>query len=57
MLKEAKQKYRGMFETQTSGNKTRSGEIGLNNIRTLVSPTVTQEFYFSQAFIDVEAYL
>ena len=29
-----KQKYRGMFETQKSGNKTSSGEIGLN-IRTL----------------------
>ena len=25
----AKQKYRGMFETQKSGNKTSSGEIGL----------------------------
>ena len=24
------QKYRGMFETQKSGNKTSSGEIGLN---------------------------
>ena len=35
----AKQKYRGMFETQKSGNKTRSGEIGLN-IRTLASSDV-----------------
>ena len=29
-----KQKYRGMFETQKSGNKTSSGDIGLNT-RTL----------------------
>ena len=34
-----KQKYRGMFETQKSGNRTSSGEIGLN-IRTLASPKV-----------------
>ena len=39
MEPDAKQKYRGMFESQTSGNKTRSGEIGLN-IRTLASPKV-----------------
>ena len=32
-----KQKYRGMFETQKSRNKTSSGDIGLN-IRTLASP-------------------
>ena len=31
-----------MFETQKSGNKTRSGEIGLN-IRTLASPKVGQD--------------
>ena len=31
-----------MFETQTSGNKTSSGEIGLN-IRTLASPNVGQD--------------
>ena len=37
-----KQKYRGMFETQKSGNKTSSGEIGLN-IRTLASPKVGQD--------------
>ena len=37
-----KQKYRGMFETQKSGNKTSSGEIGLN-IRTLESPKVGQD--------------
>ena len=33
----AKQKYRGMFETQKSGNKTSLGEIGLD-IRTHASP-------------------
>ena len=38
-LSEAKQKYLGMFETQKSGNKTSSGEIGLD-IRTLASPKV-----------------
>ena len=37
-----KQKYRGMFETQKSGDKTSSGEIGLN-IRTLASPKVGQD--------------
>ena len=37
-----KQKYRGMFETQKSGNKTSSGEIDLN-IRTLASPRVGQD--------------
>ena len=37
-----KQKYRGMFETQKSGNKTRSGEIGIN-IRTLASPKVGED--------------
>ena len=31
-----------MFETQKSGNKTSSGEIGLN-IRTLASPKVGQD--------------
>ena len=31
-----------MFETQKSGDKTSSGEIGLN-IRTLVSPKVGQD--------------
>ena len=38
----AKQKYRGMFETQKSGNKTSSGEIGLD-IRTHASPKVGQD--------------
>ena len=38
-LSEAKQKYRGMFENQKSGNKTSSGEIGLD-IRTYASPKV-----------------
>ena len=37
-----KQKYRGMFETQKSRNKTNSGDIGLN-IRTLASPKVGQD--------------
>ena len=37
-----KQKYRGMFETQKSRNKTSSGDIGLN-IRTLASPKVGQD--------------
>ena len=39
---EQKQKYRGMFETQKSRNKTSSGDIGLN-IRTLASPKVGQD--------------
>ena len=38
----AKKKYRGMFETHKSGNKTSSGEIGLN-IRTLASPNAGQD--------------
>ena len=38
----AKQKYRQMFQTQKSGNKTSSGEIGLD-IRTHVSPKVGQD--------------
>ena len=37
----AKEKYRGMFETQKSGNKTSSGEIGLD-IRTHASLKVGQ---------------
>ena len=37
-----KQKYRGMFETQKSRNKTSLGDIGLN-IRTLASPKVGQD--------------
>ena len=37
-----KQKYRGMFETQKSKNKTSSGDIGLN-IRTFASPKVGQD--------------
>ena len=32
---EAKQKYRGMFGTQKSGNKACSGEIACLNIRIL----------------------
>ena len=41
-LTKQKQKYRGMFETQKSRNKTSSGDIGLN-IRTLASPKVGQD--------------
>ena len=37
-----KKKYRGVFETQKSRNKTSSGDIGLN-IRTLASPKVGQD--------------
>ena len=37
-----KQKYRGMFESQKSGNKTSSGEFGLD-IRTHTSPKVGQD--------------
>ena len=37
-----KYKYRGIFETQKSGNKTSLGEIGLN-IRTYASPKVGQD--------------
>ena len=39
---EAKEKYRGMFEIQKSGDKTSSGEIGLD-IRTHASPKVGQD--------------
>ena len=39
---EANDKYRVMFETQKSGNKTSSGEIGLD-IRTYASPKVGQD--------------
>ena len=38
----AKEKYRGMFENQKSGDKTSSGEIGLD-IRTHASPKVGQD--------------
>ena len=37
-----KEKYRGMFEIQKSGDKTSSGEIGLD-IRTHASPKVGQD--------------
>ena len=40
--KETKEKYRGMFETQKSRNKTSSGEIVLD-IRTVASPKVGQD--------------
>ena len=39
---EAKEKHRGMFEIQKSGNKTSSGDIGLD-IRTHASPKVGQD--------------
>ena len=39
---QAKEKYRGVFETQKSGDKTSSGEIGLD-IRTHASPKVGQD--------------
>ena len=38
----AKEKYRGMFKIQKSGDKTSSGEIGLD-IRTHASPKVGQD--------------
>ena len=38
----AKEKYRGVFEIQWSGDKTSSGEIGLD-IRTHASPKVGQD--------------
>ena len=41
-ITQQKQKYRGMFETQKSRNKTSSGDIGLN-IRTLASPKPGQD--------------
>ena len=39
---EAKEKYRGVFEIQRSGDKTSSVEIGLD-IRTYASPKVGQD--------------
>ena len=41
-LTKAKEKYRGVFEIQKSGDKTSSGEIGLD-IRTHASPKVGQD--------------
>ena len=41
-MPKAKDKYRGMFEIQKSGDKTSSGEIGLD-IRTHASPKVGQD--------------
>ena len=38
-MHKAKEKYRGVFEIQKSGDKTSSGEIGLD-IRTHASPKV-----------------
>ena len=45
VLFNAKQKYRGMFETEKSGDKTSLGEIGLD-IKTLASPKVGQDKVF-----------
>ena len=42
MADKANQKYRGMLETLKSGDRTSSGEIGIN-IRTLASPKVGQD--------------
>ena len=42
IFRKAKEKYRGMFEIQKSGDKTSSGEIGLD-IRTHASPKVGQD--------------
>ena len=41
-MDKAKEKYRGVFEIQRSGDKTSSGEIGLD-IRTHASPKVGQD--------------
>ena len=41
-LFQAKEKYRGVFEIQKSGDKTSSGEIGLD-LRTHASPKVGQD--------------
>ena len=41
-LPKAKEKYRGVFEIQKSGDKTRPGEIGLD-IRAHASPKVGQD--------------
>ena len=41
-LFKGKEKYRGVFEIQKSGDKTSSGEIGLD-IRTHASPKVGQD--------------
>ena len=41
-LLKAKEKYRGVFKIQKSGDKTSSGEIGLD-IRTHASPKVGQD--------------
>ena len=43
LLYEAKEKYRGVFEIQKSGDKTSSGEIGLD-IRTHASPKVGRNY-------------
>ena len=42
IIEKAKEKYRGVFEIQKSGDKTSLGEIGLD-IRTHASPKVGQD--------------
>ena len=42
MILQAKEKYRGVFEIQKSGDKTSSGEIGLD-IEKHASPKVGQD--------------
>ena len=42
VMSKAKEKYRGVFEIRKSGDKTSSGEIGLD-IRTHASPKVGQD--------------
>ena len=42
LVRKSKEKYRGVFEIQKSGDKTSSGEIGLD-IRTNASPKVGQD--------------
>ena len=50
---EAKEKYRGVFEIQKSGDKTSSGEIGLD-IRTHASPKVGQDLiYIRRNFMQI----
>ena len=43
----AKQKHRGMFESQKSGNKTSSGKIGVD-IRTYASPKWDRTRYLEE---------
>ena len=49
MSYKAKEKYRGVFEIQKPGDKTSSGEIGLD-IRTHASPKVGQDQVVFESF-------